>query len=120
MRWTNKDKKDKTGWHEWFAWYPVKAIANGAETRIWLKKILRRRKWTAKFGRYGKTLYEWTYCNSILDIIAEDNVHYDVMPMIYNLLPQYITSNCYVQSNIVINIDNFVTTSNVSLQSNKI
>jgi len=47
-------------WHNWFAWYPVRAPSNDktANTRVWLETI--QRKGTRK-GDWGEYYWDWEY-----------------------------------------------------------
>jgi hypothetical protein len=41
-------------WHEWFAWHPVTTI-NGE--KVWLKKIVRRKRWFFGYSHLNGYVY---------------------------------------------------------------
>jgi hypothetical protein len=77
MQWTNRgkvrrwkreaDKKDRLAeWHRWFAWYPVKVgmdWTTGADIKVWLATVMRRRVYcdgffTAKGTYVASVVYD--------------------------------------------------------------
>lgn len=52
MRWRAFQVTDKTKWHAWFAWYPVKI----GKTRVWLERVQRM----IEYDREGwSCYYDW-------------------------------------------------------------
>nr|DAU40293.1 MAG TPA: hypothetical protein [Caudoviricetes sp.] len=56
----------RAGWHEWFAWYPVRTDDN---TICWLEYVVRRGDW--RWVRYGQSEYlqfVWEYRDNAGDV----------------------------------------------------
>lgn len=62
--WLDASNRAKSEWHDWFAWYPVKAsrvVGNHTEVvAIWLEHVQRQRVVTSKhvFWYYRRTRHE--------------------------------------------------------------
>lgn len=66
MRWINGETWDHKrarleSWHDWFAWYPVKAgiTENGHWVKVWLVTV--ERKGIIRYDWQGGNIWCWTY-----------------------------------------------------------
>lgn len=70
MKWNINTPTDR-GWHEWYAWYPVRTSVND---RVWLEKVVRRQ--TGRTKHWVDWLFldffsDYEYKESIFQILKD-------------------------------------------------